>query len=49
MNGLHTRCALQRAANQEPKSSGIDAFIATVCCIGLAVMLLLQIVEQVAP
>jgi hypothetical protein len=54
MNGLNTRNELHRAADElsqrelEESAARLDAIIATVCCIGLIVLLIVQLAEKLA-
>jgi hypothetical protein len=50
MNGLRTRSTLQQASQHELAASAarLDAIIATACCVGLAVLLIIQLAEKVA-
>ena len=53
MNGYTTRISLHRAAQESVQretgksADRIDAIIATLCCIGLVVIIVMQIAEKV--
>jgi hypothetical protein len=50
MNGLRTRSTLHQATQQElaARAARADAIIAASCCVGLVVLLILQLAEKVA-